>query len=172
MCCSSATMRIHHHFGDRLWPALRMRASAGSVIVYNRTIDIVTSTVVVNQLNYLEGPTTHPKTPGARRRPAPFDLACRRAFAEGQATLSARRTKDSPRRWAMGLANWLVTGDITSYWFSITTIQNAIATQQKIQNCKSAPIFIHWGSFRNREKRLVTGDITCYIPIIISMDWF
>ena len=40
-----------------------------------------------------------------------------------------------------------------SYWFLITTIKIAIATQQKIQNCKSVPIFINWGSFSNREKR-------------------
>ena len=30
---------------------------------------------------------------------------------------------------------------LLSYWFSIATIKNAIATQQKIQDCKSVPIF-------------------------------
>ena len=33
-------------------------------------------------------------------------------------------------------------------------MKNAIATQSKIQNCKSVPTFINWGSFSNREKRL------------------
>ena len=44
---------------------------------------------------------------------------------------------------------------LLSYWFSITTIKNAIVTRQKIQNCKSVPIFINWGSFSNREKKLI-----------------
>ena len=41
-----------------------------------------------------------------------------------------------------------------SYWFSITTTRKAIFTWQKIQNCKSVPFFINWGSFSKREKRL------------------
>ena len=48
----------------------------------------------------------------------------------------------------------LISSSYSPIDFSITTIKNTIATQQKIQNCKSVPIFINWGSFGNREKRL------------------
>ena len=56
-----------------------------------------------------------------------------------------------------------------SYWFSITTIKSSIATQQKKQNCKSVPIFINWGSFSNREKRLESWSIHCAWKLVASL---
>ena len=42
-----------------------------------------------------------------------------------------------------------------SCWFSITTIKHAIVSNQKERKWQSTPtIFINWGSFTNREKRL------------------
>ena len=55
-----------------------------------------------------------------------------------------------------------------SYWCLITTIKTAIATQQKIQNCKSGPIFINWVNFSNREKRL-NQDFWWKNPILFEV---
>ena len=62
----------------------------------------------------------------------------------------------------------LISSSYSPIDFSITTIKNTIASQQKIQNCKSVPIFINWGNVGNREKRLHCHS--CFLRCCMPQD--
>ena len=58
-----------------------------------------------------------------------------------------------------------------SYWFSITTIENAIFSNQKNRTCQPTPIFINQGSFRFLGRIYYSWEAT-WTWILPSIRWW